>query len=306
MACYRPLRAWRERRKGADGKRRVAFSRREVRGWAEEIPILCGQCIGCRLERSRQWAVRCMHEAASYAENSFVTLTYRPEALPEGGTLVKRHFQLFMKRLRKFFRSERISFFHCGEYGEQLSRPHYHALLFGVGFPDQTFYKKAGDGSPLFRSACLDRLWGHGDCLIGAVTFESAAYCARYCVAKVTGPEAPGWYMHVDPDTGEIFDRLPEYVTMSRRPAIGERWYEEFGAEVRKHDSVVVRGVEAKPPRFYDKLHEELDQVAYELTKAERVAAAKTKVAKANSTPERLAVREVVKKAQVNSLRRSL
>lgn len=245
-----------------------------------------------------------MHEASLYAENSFATLTYAPEALPPGGTLVKRDYQLFMKRLRKFMDGERISYFHCGEYGERLERPHYHACLFGVWFPDQRFYKRGPDGSPLFRSEALESLWPHGNSLLGAVTFESAAYVARYCVAKVTGPEAPGWYLHVDQETGEIFEREPEYVTMSRRPAIGKAWYEQYGAEVRRDDSVVVRGVECKPPRYYDKEHEKLDQLAHADTKLQRERAAKLR--KADSTPERLAVREAVKKAQVSTLKRSL
>lgn len=303
MPCYHPLDAWRARKPGPDGKRRVVFSRREATRWAEYLPLPCGQCIGCRLERSRQWAVRCMHEASGYAENSFVTLTYAPEHLPEGGTLVKRDYQLFMKRLRKFYEGERISYFHCGEYGERLERPHYHACLFGVWFPDQRFYKSGPDGSPLFTSEALSRLWPYGNALIGAVTFESAAYVARYCVAKVTGPEAAGWYMHVDED-GVITDRVPEYVTMSRRPAIGARWYEQFGAEVRRDDTVVVRGVEAKPPRYYDKLHQKLDELAHADTKERRRVAARSR--KADSTPERLAVREKVKKAQVTSLKRTL
>lgn len=306
MPCYHPLRAWRDRRPGPDGKRGVAFSRQKARRWAEEIPLPCGQCIGCRLERSRQWAVRCLHEAATYLDNSFVTLTYAPDKLPEGGTLVPRDFQLFMKKLRRFYGKERISYFQCGEYGELLERPHYHACLFGVWFPDSKLHKHGPDGSPLYRSATLDRLWGLGSCLIGAVTFESAAYVARYCVAKVTGPEAPGWYMQVDPDTGEIFDKEPEYVRMSRRPAIGKRWLDQFGEEVRKSDSVVVRGVEALPPRYYDKQHELLDKEAHALVKAARVASSKTRKARANNTPERLAVREKCKLAQVSTLKRNL
>jgi hypothetical protein len=247
-----------------------------------------------------------MHEASMHADNSYVTLTYRDEDLPPGGSLVKRDFQLFIKRLRRFFGNERISFFHCGEYGEELERPHYHALLFGVFFPDQVHRKDARDGSPLFFSETLDRLWGHGDAYIGAVTFESAAYVARYCVKKVHGAEAPGWYMHVDPETGECTDRLPEYVTMSTRPAIGRNWYDKFGSEVHQNDSVIAQGREMKPPRYYDRLQEMVDCAAAAQVKFARVRASKKPKAKANSTPERLAVRETVTKARVASLKRNL
>lgn len=45
-----------------------------------EIP--CGQCIGCRLERSRQWANRCSLEMGLHEKNCFVTLTYDDDHLP--------------------------------------------------------------------------------------------------------------------------------------------------------------------------------------------------------------------------------
>lgn len=218
-----------------------------------------------------------------------MTLTYADA--PVG--LDKRDFQLFMKRLRRFFGGERISYFMCGEYGEQLGRPHYHALLFGVDFPDK---RPRYQGSDLFTSKTLDRLWGLGQAMIGAVTFESAAYVARYCVKKITGEGAAEHY-------GE---RIPEYVAMSTRPAIGASWYAKFGAEVRRHDSVVARGVECRPPRFYDKLQERLDARAARKVKHARMAAAADPRVRANNTPERLAVREKVAQAKLGQKRRTL
>lgn len=247
-----------------------------------------------------------MHEASGHQDNAFVTLTYDEAHLPRPVQLHKAHFQLFMKRLRKFFGRERISYFHCGEYGEQLGRPHFHALLFGVHFPDQVWRKNGPNGSALFESPTLTRLWGMGAALIGAVTFESAAYVARYCVKKVTGEAAAKHYERVDPETGEIYQLEPEYVTMSTRPAIGKRWFEAFGFELEHDDTVVSRGREHKPPRFYDKLREQLDARRFRATKSERIKASKAPRARANSTPERLAVREEVKKSQTNLLRRTL
>lgn len=65
--------------------------------------IPCGRCSGCRLERSRQWAIRCCNEAKMYQDNAFLTLTYAPECLPEGGTLVRKDMQDFWKRYRKVY-----------------------------------------------------------------------------------------------------------------------------------------------------------------------------------------------------------
>lgn len=297
MRCYRPLQCW----KLEDGA--ISFSRRS------DLPmqVPCGQCIGCRLARSREWACRIMHEVSLHDENCFVTLTYDPEHLPAGGALKKSDFQDFMRRLRRFYAGESISYFHCGEYGEENARPHYHAILFGVWFPDARLHKHNGRGEPLFESAALTRLWGKGGCLVGAVTFESAAYVARYTCSKITGSDyvsklaAQVAYERVDKVTGEVVQVPPEYATMSLRPAIGKRWFEKYGAEVLATDSVVMRGVEMGVPRYYDKLRDraELKEAKKERKKGMR------KHAK-DLTRKRLAVREAVAESKYQFLGRKL
>ena len=118
MTCYHPIEAWRVH---GDTKLRFVFNNSlDVK---EHLYVPCGQCVGCRLERSRQWAIRCVHEAQMHRSNCFITLTYSPDFLPDPPSLNLRDFQLFMKRLRKRF-GDGIRFFHCGEYGEQCGRPH--------------------------------------------------------------------------------------------------------------------------------------------------------------------------------------
>src|SRR6185436_16893236 len=129
-------------------------------------------------------------------------------------------------------------YFHCGEYGEQLGRPHYHALLFNYDFDDKRFFSQRG-GNSVYTSDKLSRLWGNGFSVIGEVTFDSAAYVARYVMKKVTGVRAEEHYQ----------GRRPEYTTMSRRPGIGKGWYEKFKTDVYPRDRVVVRGVHTRPPR---------------------------------------------------------
>jgi len=169
MACDFPLTAIRSWDVvGDNGRPKVrilghAIADAELVGFRSEIGfkqfvLPCGRCIGCRLERSRQWAVRMMHEASLHQDNCFITLTYDNEHLPKNASLVKRDFQLFMKRLRKAYPAVRIRFFHCGEYGEQYGRPHYHAILFGFDFPDKYFLGKRNQ-FPVWRSASLERLW---------------------------------------------------------------------------------------------------------------------------------------------------
>lgn len=212
--------------------------------------------------------MRCVHEASLYDANSFVTLTYADEFLPKGGTLDRRAFPLFMKRLRKECGS--VRYFHAGEYGERTGRPHYHALLFGLRFADEREVGVSDSSYPVFTSETLSALWTAGLSQIGAVSFESAAYVARYCVKKVTGSRAAAHYQRVDAQ-GVIHQLEPEYATMSRRPGIGFRWYEEFRGDVYRDDFVVRGGHEMSPPRFYDKKETELDEARMEVVKARRV-----------------------------------
>lgn len=253
MPCYSPLDGYRSRSVNESGKRSVVFDLHE--GFSDRpVTVPCGQCVGCRLEKSRQWAMRCVHEASLHEENSFITLTYDDESLPVGGSLDKSAFPKFMKRLRKRFDDQRIRFYHAGEYGDRFGRPHYHALLFGFDFRDKYPWSER-QGLPVWRSPTLESLWPDGQSEVGSVTFESAAYVARYCVKKVTGKQADEYYS-VTLETGEVVHVQPEYATMSRRPGVGSKWYEQFKCEVYPSDGVVVRGKAMKPPRFYDGLHE--------------------------------------------------
>lgn len=263
------------------------------------LTIPCGQCIGCRLERSRQWATRCLHEASLYDANCFVTLTYDEVHIPPLGGLRKRDFQLFMKRLREYYSGSRIRFFHCGEYGSTSKRPHYHCLLFGFDFPDKRPWS-IRRGLPVWRSEVLEKLWPYGQSEIGSVTFESAAYVARYVVKKVTGEAAAEHYLRLDEETGELVRLEPEYCTMSRRPGIGAEWYAKFGKEVFPADSVVCRGHLSLPPRYYGDLYELADSVGARKVKVARKRRAKPE----ESTPERLLVREKCAIARLESLKR--
>ena len=305
MPCYRPIQGWKGRVRTPNGKRPIVFNVNQ--GFEDlSVTVPCGQCVGCRLEHSRQWAIRCMHEASLHKDNCFITLTYDDAHLPHGGTLVKRHWQTFMKRLRKNT-GAKIRYYHAGEYGKKERRPHYHAILFGFDFKDKRFYKKSLTGHPLFISDTLFRTWNRGWADIGSVTFQSAAYVARYVMKKFTNAdeEEVAWhYRNVDAITGESHDLEPEYATMSRRPGIAREWFDKYGAEVYTHDSVIVNGREAKPPKYYDTLMERTDpDEIRDIKVARRKAAGKHA---ANQTTDRLMVREEVKSAQLRHLRRPI
>lgn len=304
MPCYRPVKAW-YGNKLSSGKREIVFSR----GLAQsclDLALKCGTCVGCRLERARQWAMRCRDEAALYKDNSFVTLTVSPEKLCEHGkSLDVSHFQKFMKRLRKYAGSDHmIRFFHCGEYGAKFGRPHYHALLFNWDFKDRVYFKTTASGEKIYRSAVLESLWPFGYSSVGDVTFGSAAYVARYHLKKVGSVVSDNHYL--DKRTGEMLS--PEYVTMSRGSksrgtgGIARGWYERFKSDVYPLDRRVINGVDTKPASFYDSLYELDEPDRFRELKLSRMRS----VNREDNTEERLLVKEQVKSAQISSLKSSL
>lgn len=290
LPCFFPLNAF--RRVGGG----VSFSPRDS-GLPLQLP--CGQCQGCRFERSRQWALRCVHEAQLHRENSFVTLTYDGDHLPSDGGLHVSDWQRFAKRLRKV--AGPFRFFHCGEYGEKNKRPHYHACIFGLSFGSDRIYVRGEGHNRLYTSGLLSRTWGMGHCSVGELTYESAAYVARYVMKKMTGPEGRVEYERVDPRTGEVFDVAPPYVTMSRRPGVGALWFDRFKSDVFPSDEVVHLGRRFRPPRFYDG---KLPEVELEAVKAKRVA--RVAARKDELTPERLSVRAECAAARLSRSRRDL
>ena len=290
MPCYHPITAWRSKEGRKAGKWPIVFKRTE--GYtSHEMKIPCGQCIGCKLERSRQWAIRCTNEASLYDKNCFITLTYSPENLPEDGSLKKRDFVLFMKRLRKKY-GEHIRFFHCGEYGENFNRPHHHACIFNHDFEDKSHWNTL-NGIPIYRSEQLEKLWPFGFCTIGSVTWDSAAYVARYCTKKITGSKAEEHYQ----------GKEPEYVTMSRNPGIGKAWYDKYKADLFTHDMQVIRdGLIVKPAKYYDKQFDIEENFKMNCFKYKR----QKNVNEEESTPDRLLVKEKITQLKLNQLPRIL
>lgn len=296
MACYHPLKAFQT----FDGS--VVFQEGRRFDTVRSLFLPCGQCIGCRLERSRQWAMRCVHEASLYDENCFVTLTY-DDANFRSLSLDYRDFQLFMKRLRKYFSGRVIRFYMCGEYGADFQRPHFHACLFNLDFADKVYFKKAGE-SKLYTSGVLSQLWPFGFSLIGSVTFESAAYVARYCVAKKTGPGSSDHYRVVSTETGQIEDRCPEFNRMSLRPGIGFPWLRKYFSDVFPRGEVVIRGRRVKPPKYYERVFQKFSDDDWAQLCLKREQFARLQVGE--NSDERLAVREQVAAARLSLLKRSL
>ncbi len=300
MTCYSPITGYRSRHPSPNGGFGITFNKQKSNG--QKIEVSCGQCIGCRLDKSREWAIRCVHEAQMHEDNCFITLTYNEENLPSDGSLVKEHFQKFMKKLRKKA-DHKIRYYQCGEYGQNLQRPHYHACLFGHDFEDKTHFSD-NNGNTLHTSQLLDDTWAKGFATIGQMTFESAAYCARYAMKKITGEAAHAHYQNVNKTTGEITQLQSEYTTMSRRPGLGQTWYNKYQTDLFPEDECVIDGRIMKPPRYYAKIYQQQEPEQYEQMKQHRKRFFEDH--KKDATWQRLQQRETVKKAQLGQLNRSI
>lgn len=266
MSCYRPLLG--KFQGYVDGKAQykiLPYSAGEPATFPD-VNVPCGHCIGCRLDKSRQWADRMMLELDHSKTAIFVTLTYDPLnvpvacALDDGSvlfTLDKRDVQLFMKRLRKYFDGREIRFYLAGEYGTETHRPHYHAILFGLSlddFPDlKVLPERNRFGQFLYTSKTFYEIWKLGNVCLAEVFWQTCAYVARYCVKKL-GDD-------VSRETYESFGVLPEFSLMSRKPGIAGYYHLEHPDLISKSKQYFsdLNGVTARTscqtPKFvFDKL----------------------------------------------------
>lgn len=280
------------------------------------IEIPCGKCVGCRLEYSRQWANRCMLELEYSDSAYFVTLTYDDAHLPlvskddssPVATVCKRDFQLFMKRLRKKC-GDGIRFFAAAEYGEHTFRPHYHAIIFNLKLDDLVLYKRSPLGYNYYNSQILQDAWSVRDdkgiltplgyAVAGAVTWETAAYTARYVMKKLQGPEAKFY--------SDLGIEAP-FSLMSRRPGIARQWYDDHpgcAAEFYLTVSTEKGGKKFRPPRYFDRLFDLEDPETSKEIKEQRMklakAAKKAKLAQCTYDYEQML--EVAENAKINRLK---
>lgn len=250
----------------------------------------CGQCIECRLAKSREWAARMVLEQQYHAESYFLTLTYDNDHVPvsyygdpetgeayESLTLRKPDVSAFVKRLRaklEYYDRPPIRFYGCGEYGDETHRPHYHVIVFGLHLDDLEYVGKNFRGEKYWKSEFVQSCWEHGHILIGDVTLESCAYVARYVTKKWTG-DYKQFY--------ETFNLEPEFSLMSRRPGIGRQYYDDHADEIYRTDeinlSTITGGKVVKPPKYYDSLYEHAQPELLEYIKSRRQADAEARQA---------------------------
>ena len=262
----------------------------------------CLKCRGCLRKYAGEWAIRCVHESRMHKRSCFVTLTYDWDHLPYGGSLRKRDFISFIKRLRNHFRDLRIRFFGCGEYGRRFGRSHYHICLFGVDFPDSVLAAKSSSSQDMYTSKTLDLIWGKGLATVQPMNEATAGYTAGYVLKKLeTASSRPNdrlWWMT------KVIPREPEFIHMSRNPGIGQLWFERYHRDVFRRDaaskelrdSVVIlndKGArQTCAPGYYMRLLRKWCEDDYQEIKQRRMDESVSTMA--DRTRQRLLVRETV------------
>lgn len=221
--------------------------------YPDGLSVPCGKCLACRIQKRKEWSMRCLHEMDSWDDAIFVTLTYCDEFLPENLSISKVELQNFFKRLRKAIYPRVIRFIACGEYGEPEKviitksgrtiktigdRPHYHCIIYGMSLKDEdkeiirSCWKKCDwkkleeskDGNPF-----------------GLAEPDSIRYVCQYIDKKYTG------------DMAEI-----EYKQKGREPVfklqskgIGLEFCLKNKKQLIENESITMFGVNQTFPRYY-------------------------------------------------------
>lgn len=188
-------------------------------------------------------------------------------------TLEKREFQLFMKRLRYSylekekiafcrknglyhlllkrngdkrkrislpkcydFKPTKIRFLHSAEYGCAKSRPHHHAVVYGINFNfDRTELRyswKQKKKVPVHFNNFLSNLWKFGDVTTDNVTYQACNYVARYITKKTVNKSQE---MELQDVAGSYYaGRIAEYCTQSNRNGLGYDYYLKNAHKINK------------------------------------------------------------------------
>ncbi|WNK13997.1 MAG: replication initiator protein [Microvirus sp.] len=284
MPCYHPIIAYRSRKgPSANGAWPLVFN--SNLGYCDmKVEVPCGKCIGCRMEYSRQWAIRALCEMQMHKSNSYITLTYNKNPV----SLNKRDYQLFIKKMRRRYAGFRYML--CGEYGERMGRPHYHACMFGVDFPDRKRLYRS-NGFNVYGSSELENIWGNGFVTVGDLSFQSAAYVARYIVKKIDGDNSDAHYK----------GKEKEFLRCSQ--GIGRDWFLCYAEDAINVDKIVQKTLQASVPKYYNQMYKRFAKDEYLKNKEERRE--KYKGNKSEYSYERLAVKETLQVLKLKLLKRS-
>lgn len=224
--CVSPLSGWVAAKPNDSGRHGIVFG---LHGAYADCPVdlPCGQCVGCKQDRSEAWSVRCYHESTQHLKNCFLTLTYRD---PCPATLNVADVQKFIKRLRKA--GFKFRYFGVGEYGSQTRRPHYHFLIFGEDFREGSFYFGCGEKSEnrYYLNEALQAMWGLGNITLAECEGGSIFYTCGYQLKALDGE---GFHIY------------------SKKPAIGHGWLEKYHDDLLRNNFLTIEGKKFSIPTSY-------------------------------------------------------
>lgn len=269
------------------------------------MQIPCGHCWACFLNKAADWATRCMFEAQRWENNYWITLTYDEDHLPiaewikykkyednkewhweilentgdeswQDGTVQIEELQRFINTMRKDFERRGhtgIRYFAAAEYGSENHRPHYHIIFFNLPLRLDEFYDAHLDNrthSFSWKSKEIDKWWKQGIAEVTEVEWCNCAYTARYnSKALIDGAKKQEEYAKQG--------KLKEFITMSRRPGIGNNYFNENMSKIYENDEIIIQTFNGscvvKPPKAWDKKFKELFPEAFEDLKRNRLEA---------------------------------
>lgn len=270
MTCLNPKKVWLAKTTVYDRQlkkykeiRKILFSRPDklkefYDEWTVKSDVIpCGKCAGCKVDKANDWATRAYLESLNHQQNCFITLTYSDENYNDKN-LNKSDLQKFWKRLRKEL-PVKIKYLACGEYGSQTLRKHYHAAIFGWTPTDLIRYKKTELHQWLYTSKFLERIWGKGYVIVGQLTYESAAYIARYVQKKGYGTD----------NALAQAGFTPEFITASKKPALALNFWtsKDFWNNIIQNKGILIstkNGPKLKPiPQYLLQKWKETDEESY-------------------------------------------
>lgn len=207
--------------------------------WPKNIKYIvpCGKCLVCLSKKRNEWSFRLEQEYKRSKRAAFITLTYHPRFLPDDG-LSKRHFQLFMKRLRKKSK-DKLRYYAVGEYGTKTGRAHYHAIIFNFE-GDEKFLQEIWSIDINGRRVPL------GIVHIGKVNSASIRYTTKYCIQRKDVLEK-----------SKKQKLNPPFALMSRQYGLGLHYLTDsmvaWHRSGNKNYAILPGGVKAALPRYYKK-----------------------------------------------------
>jgi hypothetical protein len=236
-----------------------------------DLKFRCRKCLSCQVTKRQEWAMRCVMEAETHKENSFITLTYDDNYnMTEG--YKRENLQLFMKRLRKSIYPKKVKYVACFEYGEGnggrewWEHPHFHILLFGYDFDDKVFLKRTKKGEIIYRSPKLEKLWTFGMSSIGTLTHSSASYVAGYVHKKFNGRIEDEVKHYLNP-LGQIMPKEKIYSSQG----ISKEFFEKYKNQLYNHDYITYQGKKyALPEYFNNQLRKDKEILDYDVLKLRR------------------------------------